>query len=447
MLCIGLYFSANAQKKWSLQECVDYAMKNNLQVIQNQYSKELQDKNYAIAKRASLPTVTGSISNNANFGQQISQQGLINRTDNFNNSAFVGANVLIYNNRRIEKQARKAAYDVEASVHDVETIQNNIALQIAQQYLNVLLNKEIVKINKSALDNAQENFEKTKKTTEVGTTARTVEFEAASTLAQEKQNYQNAQIEVQRSLFSLAQLLQLPDYRQFDVQSYNPTAIDAPFTAGNDIVEEAYKTQPEIKAANSRILSAEEQIEVSKTNYWPTVSAMAGIGSSYFRALHNTSFTTTDPNGNTVTESFSQPGFFKQYKDNFSQQLGLSVNVPIFNQGVTKLQVEQAKINELLAKNNLDQQKQTVKQNVQTAAFDVQANYDKYIAAVEAEKSTKLALDFAQKSFDAGKSTIYDLSIARNNYVNAQGSVLQAKYNYIFSDKLLKFYAGIPLSL
>ena len=138
---------------------------------------------------------------------------------------------------------------------------------------------------------------------------------------------------------------------------------------------------------------------------------------------------------------------FKQYKDNFGQQLGLSVHIPIFNKGITKLNVEQSKINQDIAKTTLLQQKQEVLQNVQKAQFDAESNYEAHLAALEAERSSKLALDFTEKSFEAGKSTIYDLNIARNNFANAQGSVAQSKYNYIFSLKLLNFYAGIPLSL
>ncbi len=133
------------------------------------------------------------------------------------------------------------------------------------------------------------------------------------------------------------------------------------------------------------------------------------------------------------TGGTKEPGFFQQYKDNFGQQGGVTLNIPIFSKGITKLQVEQSKINESLAKNSLDQQKQVVRQNVQKAQFDVDANYEVYLAAVEAEKSTKLAMEFADKSYVAGRGTIYDLNIARNNYANAQGSVEQAKYNYINS--------------
>jgi len=420
-----------SQKKWSLQECVDYAVKNNLQVISNQYNAGIQAKNLEISKKQKLPSVSGSFNNNMSFGTTQGFQGSIGRNDNFSNSASVGANMQLYNNGRLQKSAEKSQYDLEASLLDAERVKNDISLQIAQQYLQVLLNKEVKKISDEAVANAEKVLSRAKITTEVGTTPKTVEAEATAGLAREKQRQKSAEIDIQRSLFSLAMLLQLKDYHNFDVQEVPlPSLLDAPLNSTENIVEKAFENQPQVKAAETRILSAQKQTEIAKTAFYPSVSASAGIGTNYFDSL-----------------SRSNDGFFKQYGDNFGQQVGVSANIPIFNKGITKLQVEQAKISESIAKNTLEQQKVEVQQNVQRAYFDANANYQNYLAALEAEKSTKLALEFAEKSYEAGRATIYDLNNARNNYINAQGSVSQAKYNFIFSTKLLNFYAGIPLSL
>lgn len=433
-------FVAFSQKKWSLQECVNYAVENNLQVIQNTLNTKTQDNSLQIAKRQYLPSVSGNINNNASFGQGRDVFGTTNRNDNFSNSASVGADILVYNNGRLEKNIRKTEFEVEASKFDLERIKNDISLQIAQQYLSVLLNREITKISESALENADRLYKRAKITTEVGTTPQTVLAEAEAALAREKQNVKTAEINTNRSLFALAMLLQLPDYKDFDIQEVPVnTMLDAPLFTAENIIAKAYENQPQVKAAESRIKSAEAQTEVTKTAFWPTVTANAGLGSSYFYLISPAK----DLNGNSIQQS----QFFTQYKDNFGQQLGLSANIPIFNKGITKLQVEQSKINEDIAKTTLLQQKQQVLQNVQQAQFDAESNYEAYLAATEAEKSAKLALDFAEKSFAAGRSTVYDLNGARNNFANAQGSVAQAKYNYLFSMKLLNFYAGIPLSL
>ncbi|WP_449400017.1 TolC family protein [Chryseobacterium wanjuense] len=434
--------AVNAQKKWSLRECVDYATKHNLQVIQNEYSKQTQDLNLKIAKRNYLPSVSASVGNSVSFGQASLGTGSI-RNDRFSNNANIGADILVYNNGRLEKTVRKTEFDVEASQYDIETIKNDISLQIAQQYLTTLLNKEIVKISQAAVENAQKQYDRSKITTEVGTTAQTVLAEAEAGLAREKQNLKTAEINVGRSLFALAQLLQLQEYKDFDVEDVDvPDQLAPQLKDVDEVLTTAYETQPQVKAAESRIKSAEAQTEVTKTAFWPTVTASAGIG-SFYNNLLNLRTTGYDINGNPINEQT----FFQQYKDNFGQNVGLSVNIPIFNKGITKLQVEQSKLNESIAKITLLQQKQAVRENVQKAQFDVDANYEIYLSAVQSEKSTKLALEFADKSYAAGRSTIYDVNVARNNYANAQGSVAQAKYNYLFSLKLLNFYAGIPLSL
>jgi len=429
----------NAQKRWSLRECVEYATQHNLQVIQNEYSKQIQDLNLKIAKRNYLPGVSANVGNGVSFGQASLGTGSI-RNDRFSNNANIGADILVYNNGRLEKTVRKTEFDVEASQYDIETVRNDISLQIAQQYLTTLLNKEIVKISRAAVENAQKQYDRSKITTTVGTTAQTVLAEAEAGLAREKQNLKTAEINVGRSLFALAQLLQLQEYKDFDVEDVEvPDQLTPQLKPVEEVLATAYDNQPQIKAAQSRIKSAEAQTEVTRTSFWPTVTANAGIGSFYNNLLNFR----TDEFGNPVYDT----PFFNQYRENFGQNLSLSVNIPIFNKGITKLQVEQSKLNEDIAKVTMLQQKQIVRENVQKAQFDVDANYEIYLSAVQAEKSTKLALDFADKSYAAGRSTIYDVNVARNNYANAQGSVAQAKFNYLFSQKLLNFYSGIPLSL
>lgn len=429
-----------SQKKWSLQECVSYAVENNLQVLQNGLNSKFQDENLKIAKRQYLPSVNGNANFSTAFGQGRDVFGNTNRNDNYNNNVNLSADLLLFNHGRLEKNIRRNEFEVEASQFDLDRIKNDISLQIAQQYLAILLNREITTISEAAFENADKLYKRAKITTEVGTTPQTIFAEAEAALAREKQNVSNAKINTSRSLFALAMLLQLPDYKNFDIQEVPvQNVLEAPLYTAENIIDKAYDNQPQIKAAESRIKSAEAQTEINKTAFWPTISATAGLGTSQFN-LYSAG---TDLAGNKIKQS----GFFKQYKDNFGQQIGLSATVPIFNKGITRIQVEQSKINEDIAKNTLLQQKQQVLQNVQQAQFDAESNYEKFVAATESQKSSKLALDFAEKSFAAGRTTIYDLNSARNNFANAQGSVAQAKYNYIFSLKLLNFYAGIPLSL
>lgn len=427
-ICFGLGFS---QKTWTLQECVDYAVKNNLQVLGAQYNSEFQAKNASIAQKDALPSISGNLNNVTNFGNTIGFQGSIGRNDYFSNSASIGTNISLYNHGRIRKNAEKSQFDLDASLLDVEKTKNDISLQVTQFYLQAMLNKEVKKITDEAVSNAEKVLKRARITTEVGTTPKTIEAEASAAFAREKQRQKTAEIDVQRALFNLAVLLQLKDVVGFDVAHVPlPETLPPPLSSSEGIVEKAFDTQPQVKASETRMKAAKKQIEIAKTAFFPSISANAGIGTNYFDSFSNN----------------NTQGFLQQYKDNFYQQVGLSANIPVFNKGIFKERVEQAKISESLAKNSLDLQKQEVRQNVQKAYFDANANYEIYLAALEAERSSKLSLDFAEKSFDAGRTTIYDLNIARNNYVGAQGNVSQAKFNYIFSTKLLNFYAGIPIS-
>lgn len=425
-----------SQKKWTLQQSIDYAMEHNLQIISNKYNQKIEEYNLQIAKNEHLPTINANMSNYLRFGQTQGFQGSIGRNDNFNNDVNISANILLYNGGRLEKQVEKKQYDIEISKHNSEITKNNISLQIIQQYLSVLLNKEILKVNESAVENAQKVYEKAKITTEVGTTARTILVEAEALLSREKQKYSLVEIDIKRSLFLLAQTLQLKDYHQFDIEDTDINEqIPVLLSPLEEILDKVYVSHPQILSAQSGIKSSQAQIQVIKTSFLPIISLNAGMGTFYYNSLV-TDITGIDAFGNYIKE-INLP---KQYKNNFYQQMGLSINIPIFNKGNTKLQVQQAKISEDIAKNNLAIQIQEIKQNIQKIYFDIESYYQTYLSAKETEKSTELALDFAEKSYDAGKINIYDLNIARNNYINAKSSVIQAKYNYIYQFKILKFY-------
>lgn len=425
-----------SQKKWTLQETIDYATKNNLQIIDKEIALKLEENNLQITKNERLPSVSGNMSNQLRLGQTQGFQGGIGRNDNFNNDLNVSVNILLYNGGRLQKEALKRGYDVEVAQHNVAILKENIVLQIIQQYLSVLLQKEIVKIYESSVENAQKGYQRAKITTEVGTTAQTTLAEAQSALAKENQNLNQAKIEVQKALFTLSQTLQLNDYHSFDIEDWALSEeLPNNLHSLENVLTQIQEKHPLILSAQSKIKSAEAQTEVVKTAFLPSVSLSAGLGSFYYNSLI-TDITGVDNLGNIIKEK----ALFGQYKTNFYQQVGVSVNIPIFNKNNTKLQVEQAKINEEMAKNNFQQRQQQLLQQIQKVFFDMESYYQNYLSAQETEKSTQLALDFAQKSYEAGRTSIYDLHIARNNYVSAKSSTIQAKYNYIFSQKILDFY-------
>lgn len=436
-LGITCSFLGFSQKKWTLEESIDYAKNNNLQIITSKFTEKLEEKNLHLSKRNFLPSISANMNNNIKFGQTQGFQGGIGRNDNFNNDIGMSVDMVIYSGNKIKKQVEQKQIDLSIAKYNTDILKYDITLQIIEQYLTILLNKEIYKVNKSAFNNAQKLYDKIKITTEIETTAKTVLAEAEATLARESQNMKIAEINIKKGLFALAQTLQLDDYSQFDIEDIS---LESPINisinnSSDEILKKIYSNHPKIKLAEQNIESAEIQSKIAMASFLPTISLNARLGSFYYNSLV-TDITGVDSFGNIIKEKT----LFDQYKTNFSQQVGLSINIPIFNKGITKIQVEQAKINEDIAKNNLNIKKQELLQNIQKVYFDIENYYANYLYAIETHKSNELALDFAQKSYEAGKITIYDLNVALNNFINAQGTLIQMKYNYIFSQKVLNFY-------
>lgn len=429
------YISVFSQKVWSLQEMIEHAKNNNLQVITSNYSLAMEEKNIQIAKNEYKPSVSMSIGNGLRFGQTQGFQGGIGRNDNFSNDIGVSTNITLYNGNKVKKQIEQKQAEVNVAKYNLDATKNDIKLLIIEQYLNVLLNKEIFKTNQIAVENAQKLYDRAETTTKIGTTAKTILMEAKANLAREKQNLKSTEINIKRSLFTLSQTL-LIDYNNFDVEDiYTEKELIKNHHNIEDVISKAYENQPKIKSAEYSIKSAESQTKIAKTGLYPMISFNAGIGSFYYNSLV-TNTSGIDSFGNHIKEA----NIWEQYKTNFYQQIGLSINIPIFNKGNTKIQIEQAKINEEIAKNNLNIKKQEILQNIQKIYFDLDNYYETYLTSIETENSTKLALDFAEKSYAVGKTNIYDLNIARQNYFNAVSSTIQAKYNYIFNKKILETY-------
>lgn len=327
----GFSIFCNAQKKWTLQECILYAHQNNLQVKQGEFQLKIQEKNLEISRKNKLPTISASISNTLSLGQGQDIFGNHQRNDNFNHSANLGAKVVIFNGKKMDKQIQKSQYEVVVSEYDLEKIKTDISLQIAQLYLNVLLNKEIEAIRISAFENTKKIYEKTQITTHVGTTAQSVLAEAEASMQREYQNLKSSEVETKKALMSLALLLQLQDSESFDVfRGFEENEEEYEVLSAEEIAMKSYGWHPKIKGAEEKIKITDKQIEIIKTNYLPYISANVGVRTSYFNALH-----------------MNKDRFFvEQYKDNFGQYLGVSLEIPIFNKNITKLQVEQAKIKE-----------------------------------------------------------------------------------------------------
>lgn len=420
----------SAQKKWSLLEAVTYATENNLNVLQSRINEDLSANDLEYAGNQWLPTASGYFDNSLTIG---SNHPMINKGyQQYSNSLGLNSSITIYNGGLLNLNKERASLLVESSKYQTESVINDISLMVVNYYLNVMLSRELLEIAEGNLSIMEQQLDRSQKLFDAGSIARADLVQAEANVAQEKKNLADAKIEVERALFNLATLLQLPDYREFDVEIVNvPDDISLGLYDLEEVVQTAYAQQPAVKKAETDLEVATTDIEIAETGFKPTITGTYNLGTNYAEYFN---------------KGLETEAWLSQWHDNITNVFGLSVNIPIFEKFNNKLNVQKAKISESLAQNTMEQQKQIIRENVQEAYFNANSSYQAFEAAKESVRSSEISADFAQRSFEAGKINIYDLNIAQNNLVTAQSQMAQAKYNFIFRMKVLDFYAGRPLT-
>ncbi len=448
ILAFVLFINANAQdKKWTLQECVNYALDHNISIKQQELSKELVEEDITIAKGNFYPSVNSSASQNWNFGSFIDINGGRVSRDSRSNSFGLNSNLTLYNGNRNKNNLLQVKKSLEAAGFDLEENKNDIMLFVVNDYLNVLLNKESLIIAQDQIDISKKQVEKARTLVEAGSKPKASLLEAEATLASNDQQLTTAQNNLDLSLLALAQLLQV-SHKGFDIEEVILT-IDSASLIYNDtdvIFNTAVANLPEIKSAKIGVERSAIAIEIAKGAYYPSLSFGAGLGTSY---QHNQGEKdvrpVVDPNTNAVV--FVPNGFGKQLENNLGYNLGFSLNIPIFNRFQTKSSVAKAQINHEIASLQLQDKQVKLRETIEKAYADATASLNQYISAEKSLKAQNESYKNAQVSYDNGVMTSFDFDQVRNRLVNAQASLANAKYNFVFRTKLLEYYLGIPIVL
>lgn len=420
-----------SQQKWSLKECVDHAVENNLTIDQSRIQMQLAENDMNYTQNQWLPSVSGYFDNSLSLG---THHPAINKGyQQYSNSLGVRSSIVLYNGGLLGLNNEKAELNVESYKLQTDKTIDDISLMVVNYYLNVMLNRELLQITEGNLEVSRQQLERSQKLFDAGRIARADLVQAEASMAQEKKNVADAKIEVDRALFNLSVLLQLPDYRDFDVETILlPNEMTIRLYDLEQVVETAYANQPAVKKAAVDLKMAEKDIEIAKTSLKPTVTATYNLGTSY---------------ADYFNKGLMTDAWLSQWYDNLTNVFGVGVSIPIFEKHNNKLNIEKAQISQSMAQNQMEQQKQIIRENVQAAYFDANSSFEAYEAAKESVRSNEISVDFAQRSFDAGVLNLYDLNIARNNLIAAKAQLAQAKYNYAFRMKVLDFYAGIPLTV
>lgn len=446
ILTIAFFIGVNAQdKKWSLEECIQYALDNNISIKQQELDAELAEENIVSAKGNFYPSLSGNASQNWNFGSYIGQTGLRISRNSRGNNFGLNSNVNLFNGLRNKRSLEQAQKTLEAAGYNLEENKNGIMLFVVNSYLNVLLNKENLKIAKDQLEISKGQLERAAELVESGTQPRATLLEAEATIATNRQQVTTAQNALDLSILSLAQLLMV-SHKDFDIQDYNFDITEAALMYNNtdEIYDKALSFLPEIKSAEIAVENSELNVEIAKGAYYPTLSFGAGLGTSY---QHNIGEEDLRPilDPDTGEISLVPNGFGQQLSDNLGYNLGFSLFVPIFNRFQTKTNVARAEINLNKTELQLLDQQIKLRESIEQAYADAKAALQQFLSSQTSLVAQEELFKNAQISYNSGIMTSFDFDQVRNRLVNAQSTMINAKYNFIFRTKLLEYYYGIPV--
>jgi len=439
------------EKQWTLEECVNYALENNISIKQSELDTELAVENIRTAKGNFLPGVNASASQNFNFGSYIDQNGGRVASDSRGNNLGVNTGITIFNGFQNTNTYKQSKLGLESSKLQLAILKDNISLNVVNSYLNVLFNKESLRIADDKIKVTQQQVGQIQKMVDAGVRAVADLSEIKAQLATDQQSYVNAQNSIDLALLSLAQLLQI-SHVGFNIQNIDLdiTSVALLYNNTEDIYNTASENRPEIKSAQLNIDDAEYNVAIAKGAYMPTLSASASAGTSYqHRQGKKDDITLTDINDPLdLTDdviTVIPNGFGDQLDNNLGYSVSLNLSIPIFNRNQSKARVNSAKINAEKSKTQLIQAKQDLRVNIETAYADAKATLKQFEAAQLSVVAQEEAFKNAQDRFDLGVMTSFEFEQVRSRFVAAQSSLINAKYNFVFKSKVLDFYAGKSL--
>lgn len=444
MLVLMLSNSALSQsKKWTLQECVDYALKNNISIKQS----ELNLKATEIDKNATfysfLPNVNGSASHSWSIGANTNPVTNVRENVTTQYSQLgLSSNVVIFNGLQKLNTYRKEKLAIIASQYQLDKMKDDIALNVANAYLQILFTKEALKVQTEQLAFDEKQLNRTQELVNSGTIPKGDLLDAKATVASDKQRLVASENDLFLSKLSLAQLLQFDDLQNFDVAdaNYEPEQSEVMVQKPEAIIAKAKQDRVELKIAKSNLEVAEKNIKIAKGGYLPTLSAGYSFGTN---ASYSDRLIGVDGGGNPI---YAGPlPVLDQFSNNKGHNFGFNLQIPIFNGFSTKYNVERSKIALDRAKIAETQATQDLERNVYTAIRNAKGALNSYESASQALEARKEAFNYAKEKFAVGMMNSFEFSQAQTLYVNAESEVLRTKYDYIFKVKVVEFYFGIPI--
>ena len=428
---------AYGQRVWTLQECLDYALANNIQLQQKRITAASDHEDVLQSKSALFPSV--SFSTNQNASWRPFAESTINLTNgsmttnnnsvSYNGSYGINANWTVWNGFRNTNTIKQNKLTEQMAELAVEQQANSIQEQIAQLYVQILYETEAVHVSEEIMKASIMQRDRAQTMVDVGSLARVDLVQLEAQVNQDQYGLVQAQSQLANYKLQLKQLLEIHDDEPFDVVI--PDVDDAQLLAiipnKQAVYNAALEIRPEIQSSKLNIQSSEIAIASARASYMPTVSVTASMGSN------NSSGQNTD--------------FFKQVKNNMSNSWGVSVQVPIFDNHQARTNIRKAKYALQTNELNLQEQQKQLYSTIENYWLNATTSHQQYIYAKANVKSMQESYDLVSEQFNLGLKNIVELTTGKNNLLQAQQQLLQTKYTALLNSAMLNFYAGENIKL
>ena len=433
---------ANAQEQtapWSLEACINYAYSNNLQLKQKMEEQEARKVELHTSKHSWLPAVNANMGQSFQFGRSTSKSGVIVDQNAANTTFNINLDMPIFDGFKIPNDIAARKLDLQAAIESLNKAKEDLAVNIASYYLQVLYNKELQRVAQLQVDLDREQVNKTEAMVNAGKVPLSQLYDIKAQLARDEVTLTEATNNVQLALLDLAQSLELErSDRSFDVVTpqitdavaENMSSILPPET----IFDQAVTFKPQIKEQEYLLESQKRMLKVAQAGYYPKLN----FGASYSNGYYHTSM------GGAFADTRS---FGDQLKQNGQKIVGFSLSIPLFNRFQVRNSVRSARIGINNQQLLLENSKKTLYKEIQQAYYNATAAQEKYTASDKSVASSREAFSYAQARYEAGKSTVFEFNEAKTKYAQSLAEQAQAKFDFIFRAKILDFYRGTPLKL
>lgn len=433
--------SAGAQtsaKQWSLEECIRYAIENNIDLKQKELERQNSEVNLHTSKYSWLPSVNASVGENLGFGRSESKDGLIIDRNSANTSASINMSMPVFDGFRIPNDIAARKFDLKAAIETLNKAKEDLSVNVASYYLQVLYNKEMLKIADLQVALSSEQVTKTEALYNAGKVPVSQLYDMKAQLAKDEVTLTESRNNVKLALLDLSQSLELErDGENFEVQDPETGDVVEQYMSSvippDQVYDYAVGVKPQVKEQEYLLESQKKMLKVAQAGYYPKLNLGAGYSNGYY---HN--FGDGD---------YNNAPFGDQLKNNGQKSIGFTLSIPIFNRFTVRNSVRSARIaihnRELIMENT----KKTLYKEIQQAYYNATAAQEKYVSSDKSVDASKIAFSYAEERYDAGKSTVFEYSEAKTKYAQSLAEQTQSKYNFIFRVKILDFYNGTPITL